>query len=97
MTKTNGKANGKKRKYVNDIHRSRMIFQVQRLIKDMDYKEVEEISRRNGHKGVHRSTVRALYKKPSEGGTMWPSSRTLESIIYSVGGKIKIVQPGEEE
>lgn len=73
------------------IERSKMIFKTMQCIKGMKPKEVEEITRRNGARGVCAQTVRKMYKKPSEGGTMWPSSRTLEAIIYSSGYKLEVV------
>lgn len=73
------------------INRSRLIFKTMQCIKGMKAKEVEEITRRNGAKGVCAQTVRKMYKKPSEGGTMWPSSRTLEAIVYATGYKMEIV------
>lgn len=82
-----------KRKYVNNATRSRLLFQAQRLMKGVEAKDIEEISRRNGHKGVHRNTIKNMYKHPKDGGTIWPSSRTLETIIYALGAEIRIIKP----
>lgn len=80
----------------NNAERSRMIFNTMRLIKGMKASDVQDITRRNGHKGICSATVRKLYKKPEDGGTRWPSSRTIETIVYAMGGKIMIVPRGDE-
>lgn len=85
-------------KHVNGhAQRSRLIFECMRVMKDKKANTISEITRRNGQKGVCPSTIRKMYLKPANGGTCWPSSRTLESIIYSLGGSISVNMPKGDE
>ena len=81
-----------KRKFVNNTTRSRMVFSAQRLMKGMKAKEVEEITKQNGHRGVHRNTIKRMYLKPQDGGTMWPTLRVIETICGVLGAEVRMVR-----
>jgi hypothetical protein len=85
-----------KRPFKNDIGRSRLIFSTLQLMKGKKPKDISEITRRNGQKGVCYETVRKFYLPVTHPNSVkWPSSRTLESIIYSLNGEL-IVRPRAE-
>lgn len=84
-----------KREFVNDVGRSKLIFEAQRAISGMGYNEVQEESRKYGRRGVCSATVRNMYLKPEDGGTRWPSTRTVEALISLKKGKLKVLYPGD--
>ena len=89
--------NGKVKPFRNQIHRSKMIFSVQRLVKGMKHKEISELTKENGKRGVAKETIRNWYIPVSKGGTCWPTTRCLEAVVAAVGGHVAVINADGEE